>query len=196
MATLSEVFADRSVDAAAVAFALGHLPVSAKPVLWVQDRLSRRETGRPCLAGLPAGLEIIHVDVSRAADVLWAMEQSLGCPSLAGVVGEVWGDPPVLDFTATKRLALRAEAHRVPAWLIRRSATAALSAARDRWRVRSLPSLPAPYDTRAPGEPLWRAELFRSRWRTPGDWVARHDGTRLVMEHGIDTAPDAAQATG
>ncbi len=195
MATLSEVFAERAVDGAAVAFALGHLPVSDKPVMWVQDRLSRREAGRPCLAGLPRGLKVILVDVARPVDVLWAMEQSLGCPSLAGVVGEVWGDAPAVDFTATKRLALRSEAHRVPAWLIRRATEPALSAARDRWRVRSLPSLPDPHDIRAPGQPLWRTELFRSRWRVPGDWVSHHDGTRLVMEHGIDAQPDTAAQT-
>ena len=76
------------------------------------------------LAGLPEGTEILHLEVSRPLDALWAMEEGLRCPSLGAVIGEIWGDPAVLDFTATKRLALRAEAHRVPAWIIRRAATA------------------------------------------------------------------------
>jgi protein ImuA len=189
--TLAEVFAETAADGAVTGFALANLRPGDKPILWIQDRLSRRESGRPFLAGMVVPMQILHVDVSRPADVLWAMEQGLGCPALGGVIGEVWGDPPVLDFTATKRLALRSEAHGVAAWLIRRAATPNLSAARERWRVRSLPSLPCPDDMRAPGDPLWRAELFRARWRPPGTWVARHDGQELVMEHGMELAPEA-----
>ena len=163
------------------------------PVLWLQDRQSRQETGRPCLAGLGFGgqIDLLYLELNRPADVLWAMEEGLRCPSLGGVVAEVWGNPAVLDFTATKRLALRSEAQAVPAWLIRRAATADLSAARERWRVASLPSAPVPHDMRAPGAPLWRAELFRARWRTPGQWVARYDKGVLVLEHGMERTDDA-----
>ena len=184
-ATLSEVFTETVIDAAPVGFVLARLGPVGKPILWTQDRLSRRETGRPYLAGLPEGTEILHLEVSRPLDALWAMEEGLRCPSLGAVIGEIWGDPAVLDFTATKRLALRAEAHRVPAWIIRRAATAGLSAARDRWRVKSLPALPEPDDLRAPGEPLWQAERFRSRWSRTGTWVARPQATGLILEHGL-----------
>ena len=47
------------------------------------------------------------------------MEQGAGCAGLSAVVGEIHGAPAVLDFTATKRLALRAEASGVPVWPIR-----------------------------------------------------------------------------
>ena len=192
-ATLAEIFPETAVDGAATAFALAHLQPDAGPVLWIQDRLSLRETGRPCLAGICSteGPHLLHLTVSRAADVLWAMEEGLRCPSLGAVIGEVWGNAGALDFTATKRLALRSEAHGVPAWLIRLAATPDLSAARERWRLASLPSLPQPHDTRAPGLPLWRADLFRARWRSPGQWVARHgdDGRGLVLEHGLQPAP-------
>ena len=184
-ATLSEVFSPRAIDAAAVGFVLAHLD-TAKPVLWIQDRLSRKETGRPHLRGLPRPIEIIHVDANRPVDVLWAMEEGLRCPAFGAVLGEVWGDPAVLDFTATKRLALRSEAHRIPAWLIRRAATAGLSAARNRWRVASLQSLKHPWDSRAPGAPVWEADLFRSRWGKTGRWVAQYDGTRLTFDHGVE----------
>ena len=191
-ATLAEIFPETAVDGAATAFALAHLRPGAGPVLWIQDRLSLRETGRPCLAGIcgTEGPHLLHLTVSRAVDVLWAMEEGLRCPSLGAVIGEVWGNAGALDFTATKRLALRSEAHGVPAWLIRRAATPDLSAARERWRLASLPSLPQPHDMRAPGLPLWRADLFRARWRNPGQWVARHgdDGRGLVLEHGLQNA--------
>ena len=187
-ATLAEVFSPHAPDGAATGFVLAHVRPGAGPVLWVQDRLTRREAGRPYLAGLGVGLEVLFLDVSRALDVLWAMEQGLGCPALGAVIGEVWGDPPALDFTATKRLALRSEAHGVPAWLVRRAASPDLSAARERWRVSSLPSEPVRDDMRAPGAPIWKAELFRARWRAPGEWVMRHDRAahRLDVLHGSE----------
>ena len=193
-ATLVEIFADAVVDGAATGFALGHLKPSGKPLLWIQDRLTRREAGRPCLAGLPAGLDIIHVDVRKATDVLWSMEEGLRCADLCGVLGEIWGDPPKLDFTATKRLALRAEANAVPAWLMRRAGHPNLSAARERWHLKSLPSLRQRHDSRAPGQALWQADLFRSRWRMPGQWVVHHDvATGLQFQHPSSTQAAAQQ---
>jgi protein ImuA len=174
--TLSEVFAATASDPASVAFALMQLRKTSAPVLWVQDRISRKETGHPCLAGIGTDHPLIVVNVSRAADVLWAMEDGLRCKALGGVIGEVWGNPRALDFTATKRLALRAEAAETPCWLIRRAASTDLSAARDRWRVASLPSAPHPHDSQAPGDFRWQVELFRSRTRKTGTWVATYDG--------------------
>jgi protein ImuA len=171
---LSEVFATNAADAACVGFGVASLPRGTAPLLWAQDRLSRQETGQPYLPGLP-GRSIIRVDVSRAVDVLWAMEEALKCTSLGAIIGEIWGDPKQLDFTATKRLAMRAEHYGMPCWLIRRAASPDLSAARDRWRVMSLPSLQHPDDSKAPGDPRWQVELFRSRHRAPGTWIATYD---------------------
>lgn len=186
--TLREVFSETVTDGAALAFMLAQLNTTKGPVLWVSDHLSRREAGVICMAGLPHGIDILRVDVSKPVDVLWAMEQGLGCATLGAVVGEVWGDPPALDFTASKRLALRSEAYSVPAWLIRRAAHANLSAARARWRLSSLASLPNADNMHAPGQPLWRAHLFRSRWGTPGDWVAR-DQNGLHLDHRVEGRP-------
>ena len=173
--TLSEVFADSPTDGGGVGFVLSTLPGTAAPILWLQDQMSQSESGRPYLPGLLAMRAVIHLTLPRAADVLWAMEEGLRCASLAMVIGEVWGAPSVLDFTATKRLATRAEASNLPCWLIRRAATPDLSATRNRWRVASLPSLPHPHDPQAPGDPRWQVELFRSRAAHPGTWVARYD---------------------
>lgn len=169
--TLAEIFAAHAADGAATGFAVAHLQPQAR-VLWVQDRLSRREGGRPLAAGFGVPVEMLTLEVGSARDALWAMEQALGCAALAAVVGEVWGEPRALDFTATKRLALRAEAHGVRAWLIRRAARPDLSAARERWRLASLSSAPPRDDPRAPGEPSWSANLFRGRGGRTGEWVA------------------------
>jgi protein ImuA len=192
--TLREVFSETVTDGAALAFMLAQLNPAKGPVLWVSDRLSRREAGVICMAGLDPAIDILRVDVSRSVDVLWAMEQGLGCATLGAVVGEVWGDPPALNFTASKRLALRSEAHAVPAWLIRRAGHANLSAARARWRLSSLASLPNADDMHAPGQPLWHAQLFRSRWGKPGDWVARAgdgggDNGGLHLDHRVEGRP-------
>ncbi len=173
--SLSEVFPASAADAGALGFVLSRLERGAKPVLWVQDRLSLKETGRPYLPGLAAGPPILHVAVARPVDVLWALEEGLRCKALAGAIGEIWGEHPAVNLTATKRLAMRAEAVEVPCWLIRRASPPDLSAARNRWRVASLPSARHGDDPQAPGDPRWQVELFRSRQARPGTWVATHD---------------------
>lgn len=172
---LSDVFTQTAADAAAVGFVLAHLPKESGTVLWAQDWLSSKETGQPYIPGIGATRSVMRVSVTRPSDVLVALEDALRCKAITGVIGEIWGDPAVLDFTATKRLALRAEANGVPCWLLRRAATPTLSAARNRWRVASLPSAVHPHDPQAPGDPRWQVELFRSRSAQPGLWTARYD---------------------
>lgn len=174
-ATLSEVFPATGAEAAAAGFVVAHLGHGVAPVLWIQDRLARRETGQPCLAGLGLRRPLMLMQLSRPLDVMIAAEEGLRCKALAAVVAEIRGNPVAVNFTATKRLALRAEAVGVPCWLIRQAATADLSTARDRWRITMLPSAANPDDPRAPGDPHWRVELFRSRDGRPGEWVARHE---------------------
>ena len=194
---LSELFADTAADGAATGFVLAHLAPGQR-VLWVQDRMTRREAGRPYargIAGMLGGpIDVLLLEVARAPDLLWAMEQALGCTDLKAVVGEVWGDPPALTFTTTKRLALRAERSGVQAWLLRRAAHPNLSAARERWRLASMISPPFPDDDRAPGEALWRASLFRSRQGTPGDWMAWRDPESGIVELRLARGQDAALA--
>jgi protein ImuA len=132
------------------------------------------ESGRifPPGLGLP---DLLHVEARDARAALWAMEEGLRCPALSLVVGELWGDPAALDFTATRRLAVAAERSGVACWLVRLGGTANLSGARRRWRLASLPSLPHPLDSKAPGAPVWDADLFRARGTPPGRWRMTHE---------------------
>lgn len=167
-----------SRDGAAAGMVLARLAGADRPFLWVQERMALYEAGVPSLLGLTgwnAPADLVRVRVRNATELLWTMEEGLGCKGLSAVVGEVWGTPPALDFTATKRLILRAEASGVPAYLIRLAAQPMLSAAHERWRVQALPSEAHPYDRRAPGAPRWAVDLFRARWRRPGQWEARYD---------------------
>jgi protein ImuA len=103
------------------------------------------------------------------------MEEGLRCSALSAVIGEIWGDPKVLDFTATRRLAVASERSGVAAFLIRLGGHANLSGARMRWRIASAPSLVNDLDPKAPGTPAWDAELFRARGMPPGRWDITHE---------------------
>ena len=92
------------------------------------------------------------------------MEEGLRCAALSAVIGELWGDPRALDFTATRRLAVAAERSGVPCWLVRLGGTANLSGARMRWRIASAPSLANPLDrARAGSAGVGRRAVPRAR---------------------------------
>ena len=189
--TLSELLTANPRDGGWAGFLLPQLG-TAKPLLWVQERMAILESGRVHPAGLGQPL-LIHVEARDARDALWAMEEGLRCPWLGAVIGEIWGDPAVLDFTATRRLAVAAERSAVPCWLIRLNGMANLSGARMRWRIASSPSLPHSFDPKALGAPAWDAELFRARGLAPGRWSVTHDANRF---HLLAQASDRALAQG
>jgi protein ImuA len=171
--TLSELFAAAPRDAGWAGFLLPQVE-RGKPLLWVQDRMAIIESGRIYPPGL-GGIELIHVEARNARAALWAMEEGVRCSGLSAVIGELWGDPAALDFTATRRLAVATERSRVPCWLVRLGGTANLSGARMRWRIASGPSIANPFDPRAPGASAWQAELFRARGHPPGRWSIAHE---------------------
>jgi protein ImuA len=171
--SLSELFAGHSRDGGWAGFLVAQL-ATGKPLLWVQDRMAILENGRVHPPGLPTH-DLIHVETRDARDALWAMEEGLRCAALSAVIGEIWGDPKALDFTATRRLAVAAERSGVAAYLIRLGGHANLSGARMRWRIASAPSLPNELDPRASGAPVWDAELFRARGMAPGRWSIAHE---------------------
>jgi protein ImuA len=136
-----------------------------------------------------AGLDpdrLLHLQVRRNADALWALEEALRCRSLSAVVGEV----AALDLTQSRRLQLAAEKSGVPALIIRRGGRAAELralahqpiAALTRWRIGPAPSVgvAAPPHPVLPGPPCWRVELWRCRGGRPATWLIEEheDGWR------------------
>ncbi len=113
----------------------------------------------------PPGLAAFGLDPARVillgapgpADLLWAMEEGLRCPALAGVVMEV----DRLDPVPSRRLQLAAAAGGVTGFLLTRGRRprAAISAAALRWRVEALP------------DERWRVVLERRRAGRPGAWI-------------------------
>jgi protein ImuA len=171
--TLSELFAVHPRDCGWTGFLLAQLD-PGKPTLWVQERMAILESGRVHPPGL-ATHNLVHVEARDSRDALWAMEEGLRCSALGAVIGEIWGDPKALDFTATRRLAVAAERSGVSAFLIRLGGNANLSGARMRWRIASASSLFNALDPRAPGTPAWDAELFRARSSPPGRWSIAYE---------------------
>ena len=141
------------------------------------------ESGRVYPPGLPTR-NLIHVEARDARDALWAMEEGVRGACLSAVIGEIWGDPRVLDFTATRRLAVASERSGTLCWLVRLGGSANLSGARMRWRVGSVPSLLNPLDGRAPGLAAWDAELFRARGFPPGRWSLAYEADRFHLVAG------------
>jgi protein ImuA len=181
--TLSELFAAHPRDGGWTGFLLAQIG-RGKPLLWIQDRMAILESGRIHPPGLPTQ-NLVHVEARDARDALWAMEEGIRCAGLSCVIGEIWGDPAALDFTATRRLAVASERSGVAAILIRLGGHANLSGARMRWRIGSAPSLAHTLDAKAPGAATWDAELFRARGFPPGRWtVAHEEGVfHLVANH-------------
>jgi protein ImuA len=177
--TLSELFATHPRDGGWAGFLLAQLNPD-KPLLWIQDRMAILESGRVHPPGLPQQ-DLIHVEARDARDALWAMEEGVRCSCLSAIIGEIWGDPRVLDFTATRRLAVAAERSGTPCWLVRLGGAANLSGARMRWRIGSAPSLVHDLDPRAPGAAAWDAELFRARGAPPGRWTITHEADRFHL---------------
>ena len=198
----TELFASADeASGAALALALARDamddPADHRPWLWVQDRAAIRLSGRPYRPGLPTGLRhrLIHVAAPRAEDALFALEEGLRCRDLAFVIGEVAGNPAALDFTASRRLSLAAERHGVPLWMVRLSARHDLGSARMRWDVAAAPSPSPRWNRDAPGDPRWRADLFRAHVFQPGQWILGDDGERhslavFATDHG-GVVPDA-----
>jgi protein ImuA len=177
--TLSELFAAHPRDGGWTGFLLAQIDTQ-KPLLWVQDRMAILDSGRVHPPGLPSQ-NLIHVETRDARDALWAMEEGVRCSGLSAVIGEIRGDPRALDFTATRRLAVASERSGTPCWLVRIGGTANLSGARMRWRIASAPSLANDLDPKAPGTPVWDADLFRARGSPPGRWSLAHEADRFHL---------------
>jgi protein ImuA len=132
-------------------------------ILWVACGGAWREHGAPFAPGLLGmGIDPGRLLLARARkplDALAAVEEGLLSGAVAAVVGEV----TEAGFTATRRLALAAGRHGVPAVLAFPHARAGSTAAGARWRVAARPSAGDPFDPEAPGPPRWRAVMERGR---------------------------------
>ncbi len=187
--TLTEVFADQPRDAgAALGFALGlarRLLAPRRPALLILQLMGEaQEMGVPYGAGLSHfGLDPDRVVLARPAtiiELLWALEEAMACRAVGAVVADIGTTHKALDFTASRRLSLRAAGAGTSAFLVRYGREREASAAKYRWRVVPETSGPKPFDPRAPGPPRWQAVLEKGRLRPEGPLSAA--GEDYVLE--------------
>ena len=152
---LQEVIGGEGTAAAGFcAFLLGRLAArenAARGVLW--GWIGEGDLYPPGLASFgldPA--QAILLSAPNSAELLWAMEEGLRSPALAGVVMEAQR----LDLVASRRLQLAAATGGVTGFLLTRGQPSAVSAAALRWRVSGL------QDGR------WQVVLERRRGGRPG----------------------------
>lgn len=166
--TLHEVFAAAGPDlAAATGFGLGlaHQIAQGRPLLWIRQDFLDHEAGRihpPGLSelGLPLR-DMVYVRVRDGLGALRAGAEGLRCAALGAVLIDLWGEQPMLDLTASRRLSLTARSSQVTAFVLRTSATPLPSSAQTRWQVRAHPS--RALAAGAPGFPTFSARLMRQR---------------------------------
>ena len=163
-----EIFADSLVNAgAALGFGLaqarGMLKVERPGLLILQLKTDTQELGAPYAPGFKTfGLEnqaIVLIRTETIVELLWAMEEAIACRAIAAVVADIAYPHKALDFTASRRLALRTAASGASVFIVRYATEREASAARYRWRVAPQSSQPLPFDDKAPGPPRWQVTL-------------------------------------
>jgi protein ImuA len=181
---LHEFHAAEPLDAAA---ALGFSLLAA--------RLRRALDGRPLVwarqddaPGLPYGPGLVELGVDPDAVALLMLPDGkallragLDCVrdgAAAAVLLELHGRQPLLDLTATRRLALAGAESGTMVLVARSAGPPVPSACHTRWRVAAAPSQPLPAD--APGHPAFALTLLRHR--------GGREGLAITLEWNRDTA--------
>ena len=161
-------------------------------IVWLREEWAERQSGRLHPPGLvEIGLDPARLILGVLPDplaLLRAAADVVRCAGVAAAVIELWQSPRILDLTATRRLALAAEASGVTALLLRIAAEPAPSAARTRWAVR--PAASIPLAANAPGQPLIEVELLRQRGRSElGVWRVEWNREQAIFLDADESAP-------
>lgn len=190
---LQEIFTDAVRNGgASLSFALGQAKALMNPrrvaVLYLQLASDSQFFGLPYGPGLlsfgfdPSQLVIVRTTDMR--DFLWVAEESLACRAVAGIIADVGADPEPLDFTASRRLSLRAMEAGTSLFLLRYGEERQASAAHLRWHLMPHRSSRDAYDERSPGQPRWSLNLEKG--------VPLNQQTRFLLEwteNGFATLP-------
>lgn len=202
---LHEIWTDQERNAGPVlGFALGQaralLNRQRSAILWVQLAHEARETGLPYGPGLRSfGIDpetLVICRVHTVMELLWAVEEAAGCRAVAAVIADVVHSSKALDFTASRRLNMRADAAKISIFMVRYGTGREASAAGLRWRVTPHLSGVAPFDPRAPGIPRFGVVLEKGEARMglkpgAGNWILdwTDDGFSLDTKQWAGTGP-------
>lgn len=156
-------------------------------IIWCQlrdpDRLHLHAPGLAAFGIDPTRLT--KVTLATEKDLLWAMEEALASKAVVGVAGVLWSEK-LYDFTASKRLRVRAHESGIPALLIRSHRANGTTAADMRFSAASLASQTPSLQKRTLarlGNPEWQLNLTKSRGLKPRSDPVRwhHETLRLGM---------------
>ncbi len=165
---LQEVFTDERRNAGALlGFALaqakGLITSQRLAVIYLQMADEAQKLGLPYGPGLLSfGFDpdaLVLVRAANMGELLWAVEEAIACQAVAAVVADIGSHSKLLDFTASRRLSLRAAATGGSIFLLRYGEGREASAAHLRWRLSPSQSAERRYDGKAPGPLRWRVEL-------------------------------------
>lgn len=165
---LHEIFADSPVNTgAAFGFALAQsrtMLSDERPGLLILGLKSdSQELGLPYALGFRSfGLDataFVLIRTDTITELLWAMEEAIACRAVGAIVADVAYAQKALDFTASRRLALRTAASGASVFLVRYARDREATAARYRWLVEPHLSSSPPFDERSSGPPRWRLTL-------------------------------------
>jgi protein ImuA len=171
---------------AALGFGMGLLArlthTDPRPVLWVSPSQGLQYGIVYPIGWISFGLNpdrLHHLSVASSPGMLWALEEGLASGALAAVVGLLPANAASYDFTASRRLSLRAAATGTTAFLIRHHASADRpTAAVTRWSIASRPSTPLRREglfMPGIGPPRWQADLVRCKRGQPRSWLVEWD---------------------
>lgn len=162
-AAVHEVHA--SDPGAAAAFCAMVLARAKGTVLWISASPDAWPPGLSAFGLDPGNLVMVRAD--RASDGLWAFEEALRSPAVAGALLAVRDVPP--DMVASRRLQLAAEAGGgIGLALMPAAGPARPSTARTRWRVGAAASVHR-------DRPSWDVTLLRGKGARTGTWSVTWD---------------------
>ncbi|MGI9357383.1 MAG: ImuA family protein [Rhizobiaceae bacterium] len=156
-------------------------------ILWVQPNYRTFGESRLFPPGLSSfGIDpnrIIHVNVPKPQNVLWALDEALANTSVVAAIGMIPEDDRTYDFTASRRLSMRAARHGATALIFPRGPDFAMtSAAEMRWSVAAGSSVTAHYKGQSMpgmGGPRWQIRIAKSRRGNAGHWCVEWNHEKL-----------------
>lgn len=182
---LHEIFASDPMDIGSAAGFAAMLALRlGGPFFWLRDEAASARGGRLHADGLrELGIDPARLILGVLPDpltVLRASAEVARCPEIGVAVIELWRMPRALDLTASRRLAVAAEASGVTLLMLRVEAEPVPSTAHTRWAVRAAAS--APLEANAPGHPALEVELLRQRGRpSGGGWLVEWDREQAIF---------------